>query len=122
MRDFTKLDIWKRSHALCLNIYLITKGYPKDELFGLVSQMRRSSSSVPTKIAEGCGRGTDPQTHRFFDYAIGSLTELEYQLILSHDLTYIDKTTYLKLRDETVEIRKMTIAYSKKIKNNQSFS
>lgn len=116
MRDFTKLTIWQRSHKLCLKIYAITKNYPKEEMFGLVSQMRRSSSSAPTNIAEGCGCETAPQTTRFFDYTIGSLTELQYQLILSHDLNYIDAISFKELHDETVEIRKMTIDYSKKLR------
>lgn len=115
MRDFTQLEIWKRSHALCLRVYEVTKSFPKEELFGLVSQMRKSSSSAPTNIAEGCGRKTNPQTIHFFDIAIGSLSELQYQCILSFDLGYINATVFEELHDETIAVRKMTIAYQQKM-------
>jgi four helix bundle protein len=111
MRDFTKLEIWKRSHKLTLKIYKITKTFPKDELFGLTSQMRRSSSSMPTNIAEGCGRNTNPQLNRFLDFAAGSSSELQYQLILSKDLSYISEPEFRELHDEAVEIRKMIYSY-----------
>lgn len=111
MRDFTKLEIWKRSHQLTLKIYSITKSFPKEELFGLTAQMRKSSSSMPTNIAEGCGRNTNPQLNRFLDIATGSASELQYQLILSKDLSYITGSVFLELHNETVEIRKMIRGY-----------
>jgi four helix bundle protein len=115
MRDFTKLDIWKRSHQLTLKIYTITKTFPKDELFGLTSQMRKSSSSVPTNIAEDCGRNSNAQLNHFINIAAGSSSELQYQLILSKDLTYITEIIFKELHDETVEIRKMMFAYVEKL-------
>lgn len=115
MRDFMKLDLWQRSHQLTLKIYRITKSFPKDEIFGLVSQMRRSSSSMPTNIAEGCGRRTNPELRRFFDFAAGSSSELQYQIILSKELNYISETDFQELHDETVSIRKMIYAYTIKL-------
>jgi len=115
MRDFTKLEVWKRSHALTLRIYQVTKLYPKDELFGLTSQMRRSSSSIPTNIAEGCGRNTNPQLKQFFAMAAGSSSELQYQLILSKDLQYISESTFTELHEEIVQVRKMIFTYSSQL-------
>jgi four helix bundle protein len=115
MRDFTKLEVWKRSHALTLSIYQITKLYPKDELFGLTSQMRRSSSSIPTNIAEGCGRNSNAQLKQFLAIAAGSSSELEYQLILSKDLQYISEATFSTLREEIVQVRKMIFGYSNQL-------
>jgi four helix bundle protein len=115
MRDFTKLEVWKRSHLLTLKIYQITKLYPKEELFSQTSQMRRSASSIPTNIAEGCGRNTNPQLKHFFEIAAGSSSELQYQLILSKDLEYISESTFQELHDETIQVRKMIYAYSNQL-------
>jgi four helix bundle protein len=116
MRDFLKLEIWQRSHKLTLKIYEVTKTYPKEELYGLCSQMRRSSSSVPTNLAEGCGRNSQAPLAHFFQIAAGFCSELLYQLILSKDLAYIADPIFKELNTETIEIRKMIYAYSGKIK------
>src|ERR1700709_435698 len=100
MRDFTKLAIWQRSRQLTLKVYAATKTLPKDEMFGIISQMRRSSSSVPTNIAEGCGRNSNPQLLHFLQIATGSLSELSYQLILSKDLLYLEISMYNELYAE----------------------
>ncbi len=106
MRDFTKLSIWQRSHHLTLKIYTATKTFPKEEIFGIVSQMRRSSSSIPTNIAEGCGRNSNTQLQHFLQIATGSLSELTYQLILSKDLLYLDISLYNEIHDEAIELMK----------------
>jgi four helix bundle protein len=111
MRAFSNLSIWQKSHELALKIYTVTKSFPKDEIFGLTSQMRRSASSVPTNIAEGCGRSTNPQLKRFLDYSIGSASELEYQIILSKELSYIPANTFTELEQMVTEVRKMIHAY-----------
>lgn len=89
MRDFRKLQVWEKSHLLTLNIYRITADFPRDEVYGLVSQMRRASSSVPVNLAEGCGRDGDTELRRFAQIALGSASELQYHLLLSRDLGYI---------------------------------
>ena len=89
MKDFRKLKVWKRAHELVLEIYKITHQFPKEELYGLTNQIRRSSSSIPTNIAEGCGRAGDTEFHRFLIIAMGSASELEYQAVLAHDLGYL---------------------------------
>lgn len=119
MRDFNDLAIWRRSHALTLRIYEATRPFPKEELFGLTSQMRRSGSSIPTNIAEGCGREGDAELARFFQIAMGSASELEYQLRLAHDLKYISADTYEPLLDELVQIKRMLNTFIKKLRNKR---
>lgn len=122
MRDFTKLSIWQRSHLLTLSIYKTTKNFPREELFALTSQMRRSSYSIPTNIAEGCGRTTRRQFKNFLNIAAGSATELHYQLILSKDLSYIQESTFHQLSNEVIEIKKMLHAYMDKLQEPLSSS
>ena len=100
MRDFKKYDIWKLSHAFTLKIYDITKSYPKDEVYGIISQIRRASSSIPTNISEGCGRDSDAEFNRFLTIALGSTSEVEYLIILSKDLNYIDENSFITLHEE----------------------
>lgn len=104
MKNFRDLQIWSRSHALTLEIYRITQRFPGVETYGLLSQMRRSASSVPTNIAEGCGRNTDKDFARFLDTAMGSASELEYQLILACDLNYIPQEIFETTLAELTEI------------------
>ena len=111
MRDFHNLLIWKRSHQLTLDLYKVSQSFPKEELFGLTSQIRRAASSVPTNIAEGSGRNSNKDFAHFLQIAIGSASEVEYQLLLAHDLQYINKGEYERLANETVAIRKMIIKY-----------
>ena len=117
MKKFRDLQIWQRSHKLTLEIYRITKEFPKSESYGLVSQMRRSSSSIPTNIAEGCGRNTEKDFARFLDNAMGSASELEYQLILAYDLQYITLDNYEKTNAELAEIKRMLNAFIQKLRN-----
>lgn len=120
MRDFHKLIIWQRSHQLALAVYRISKSFPKEEIFGLTSQMRRAVSSIPTNIAEGCGRASNKDFAHFLQIAIGSATEVEYQLLLAHDINYINDDDYQALTDETVVVRKMIIKYQSELKSSSS--
>lgn len=115
MRNLLTLDIWKRSHILTLKIYKITKNFPKEEMFRLSSQMRRSASSIPTNIAEGCGRNTNPQFAHFLQISTGSCSEIQYQLILSKELSYISEEVFNELNSEAIEIRKMIFHYASKL-------
>jgi four helix bundle protein len=117
MRDFHKLKVWERAHQLTLKVYQITKSFPKEELYGLTSQLRRSCSSIPTNIAEGYGRSGKGEIIQFFNIAIGSACELEYQLILAHDLKYLDDVSYSMLSSDLIEIRKMLFGFIQKIKS-----
>ena len=117
MRDFHKLGIWQRSHQLTLDVYKVSKSFPKDELFGLTSQIRRAASSIPTNIAEGCGRASNKDYAHFLQIAIGSASEVEYELLLAHDLEYINDESFNKLTSETIAIRKMIIKYQSELKD-----
>jgi S23 ribosomal protein. len=107
MKDFRQLKVWEKSHQLALAVYSATKEFPKEELYGLTSQIRRASMSIPTNIAEGCGRNTEADFARFLQIAMGSASETEYQLILAHDLEFLPKDSYEKLHNDVEEIKRM---------------
>ncbi|MBP9792697.1 MAG: four helix bundle protein [Flavobacterium sp.] len=117
MKDFRNFTVWKKSHQLTLDVYKVVNNFPKEEQFGLISQMKRSSSSIPTNIAEGCGRNTDKDFARFLIIAFGSANELEYQFILSEDLNFINKETSEKLLSQIEEIKKMLNGLISKLNN-----
>ena len=116
MRDFHQLSVWQESHQFTLDVYTLTRAYPKDELFGLTSQIRRSSSSIATNIAEGCGRGSDADFGRFLQMAMGSASESEYQILLSFDLNYIDENQYKQMNAKVTEIKRMLSSLISKTK------
>lgn len=120
MKDFRNLKVWERCHKLTLSIYEITAEFPREEIYGLTSQIRRASASIPTNIAEGCGRSRDTELARFIEIAIGSASELEYLLLLCHDLELINVSNFESLLTETVEIKKMLITFFLKLKANRS--
>ncbi|MCX8526252.1 four helix bundle protein [Chryseobacterium formosus] len=99
MRDFKKYDVWQSSHKIVLDIYQITSTFPKEELFGLTSQIRRSSVSIPNNIAEGCGRNSDKEFAQFLNIALGSLSESEYLLFLAKDLKYIESEAFERINE-----------------------
>ena len=105
MKDFRNLKVWEKAHLLTLALYKVTASFPRDETYGLASQIRRASSSIPSNIAEGCGREGDPELARFCIIARGSATELEYQLLLARDLNLIQPRDYANLSEQTVEIK-----------------
>ena len=107
MKDYKNFLVWQKSHQLTLDVYKILHSFPKEEMFGLTSQMKRASSSIPTNIAEGCGRNSDKDFTRFLVIAFGSANELEYQIILSSDLNFIQSEVSEKLLAQVEEIKKM---------------
>lgn len=116
MRDFRQLRVWEDAHSRTLIIYQITKNFPKEELFALTNQMRRASFSIPTNIAEGCGRETNKDYAHFLQIAIGSSFELDYQILLAKDLNYIDEKKYLELNDKVDKIKRQLAILIKKIR------
>jgi four helix bundle protein len=116
MKDFRQLKVWEKSHLLALAVYKITKEFPKEELYGLTSQIRRASMSIPTNIAEGCGRNTDKEFARFLQIAMGSASETEYQLILARDLEFLSKEKYEKLHNDVEEIKRMLASLLKTLR------
>jgi four helix bundle protein len=107
MSDFRKLTVWQKSYQLTLNIYKSTSHFPKEELFGVTSQMRRAAASIPANIAEGSGRGSDMELRRFCQIALGSSNELEFFTILSRDLGYLELQQYSTLNESILEIQRM---------------
>lgn len=116
MKSFRELQIWRRSHRLTLAVYKATNQFPREELYGLTSQLRRACSSIPTNIAEGCGRDGDAELARFVQIAMGSASEVEYQLLLARDLEYLTADEYQKLNNEVVEIKRMINAFLQKLR------
>lgn len=115
LQDFRNLQVWKKAHELTLGIYGSTNNLPKDELFGLRSQMRRSAASIGTNIAEGCGRYGDGELSRFLLIAMGSASELEYQLLLCRDLNYLNVQLYSELDGKTRELKRMLATFINKL-------
>ena len=116
MKDFHKLMVWQKSHELTLRVYEATKQFPKEELYGLNSQIRRASSSIPANIAEGCGRKSEAELGRFLYIAMGSASELEYFILLAKELKILDDKIYIALNKNVVEIKKMLFSLIKKLK------
>ena len=116
MQDFKSLNVWKKSHELTLKVYSVTSNFPKEELFALVSQMRRSSSSIPTNIAEGCGRRTADDFAHFLQMALGSTFEIEYQVLLSADLNYISRDTETELTALILDVKRMLSVLINKVR------
>ena len=118
MKDFRTLKVWEKSHALVVAIYKVTAAFPKQELYGLTSQIQRAVVSIPTNIAEGCGKDSDAELNRYFKIAMGSSSELEYLLLLARDLNYLVDDEYQNLNVNLVEIRKMLNAFIQRLKAN----
>jgi four helix bundle protein len=116
MKDFRQLKVWEKAHQLALTIYRATKEFPKEELYGLTSQIRRASMSIPTNIAEGCGRNTDADFARFLQLAMGSTSETEYQLILARDLEFLPQESYERLHIDVEEVKRMLASLLKTIR------
>lgn len=106
MRDFRKLEVWKDAVQLCTSIYSLSDNLPKEEKFGLQSQIRRSAVSIPSNIAEGCSRRTSKDFARFLDIALGSSFELETQLIISIELAFLEKKSTIKLKEQLTILQK----------------
>ena len=113
MRDFHTLAIWKRSYQLTIEIYDLTNFFPDEEKYALKSQMHRAAYSIPCNIAEGCGREKSNDMKTFVQYAIGSSNELETQLLLAHDLGYIDQAACEHFIDEVAQLRRMIISFKR---------
>jgi len=106
--SFTDLNAWKEGHRLVLFIYETTKKFPKEELFGLVSQMRRCSVSITSNIAEGFSRQSYKEKAAFYAISLGSVTELQNQLLIAKDIRYINENTFKKISEQTVIVHKIT--------------
>jgi four helix bundle protein len=115
MGNFKKLLVWQAAHALTCEVYKNTASFPKMEAFGLTSQLRRSASSIPANIAEGCGRNGDVEFRRFLRISLGSATELEYHLLLSRDVGYLSSATHEQLSVHAKQIQSMLVGLSRRL-------
>ena len=115
MHNYKKLNFWIKSTDLVENIYSLLKSFPKSEIYGLVDQIKRSSISVPSNIAEGSGRSSNKEFSRYLSISKGSLNELNTQLIISQRLGFIDNTVFQELEDDINEIHKMVYKFNQSL-------
>src|SRR3970040_1769348 len=120
MKDFRTLKVWEKAHALTLAVYKATDLFSKQELYALTNQIQRAAVSIPTNIAEGCGKDSDAELKRYFVIAMGSSSELEYLLLLARDLTYLSEYSYQTLNNDLTEVRRMLNAFIQKLKTPTS--
>jgi four helix bundle protein len=118
-RDFRELKVWEKAHWLTLAAYQCTTSFPRDETFGLTSQIRRSASSVPANIAEGCGRGGGDLA-RFCRIAAGSASELQYHLLLARDLGYLEEAAYASLEQLASEVERMLAGFIGRLQSDDN--
>ena len=118
MSNFRNLLIWQKSMVLVTKIYTVTNNFPKEEVFGLTSQIKRSAISIPSNIAEGLGRESSKELLRFLKISIGSLFELQTQLEIAKNIIYLDEETFKNLYEDTRELERMIVSFTNKIKNN----
>jgi four helix bundle protein len=109
MQDFRQLKVWQVGHQLVLAVYRTTVSFPREEKFGLTSQMRRCAVSIPANIAEGCGRDTSPDFARFLQIALGSASELEYYLLLCKDLNLLADEKFQGITESVFDVKRMLV-------------
>lgn len=120
LRNYKELKVWQKAYQLCITIYKITKHFPKEERYGLISQIRRAAVSVPSNIAEGYGRKTTPEYVQALYVAYASHCELETQIMISKDLSYIKSDDFLKLQQDIGDVERMLKALIKSLHNKHS--
>ena len=116
MQDFRNLKVWEKAHALTLDVYRASKSFPREEMYGLTSQIRRASVSIGSNIAEGSCRKGDAEFARFLQMAAGSASEVEYQLLLAKDLEFLNASDCHRLSDNVVEVKRMLAALMQKLR------
>ena len=121
MKDFRDLKLWDKAHHLTLKVYKVSRDFPRDELYGLTSQIRRASVSIGANLAEGCGRGSDLDFARFLQIAMGSASETEYHLLLAYDLGFLTDERYQDLNQNIQEIKRMLVSLITKLRSTSSW-
>ncbi len=116
MEDFKDLRVWAKAHELTLTVYQRTRSFPKEEMYGLTSQLRRASASIGANIAEGCGRRSDAEMKRFVQIARGSANEVEYHLLLAKDLEFLSADEHKDLEAKVLEIQRMLTSLVQSLK------
>ena len=120
MRDFRQIRVWVKAHKLTIEIYRITISFPRDELYGLTSQIRRASVSIAANIAEGFGRGGNTELARYLQMSIGSAYEVEYHALLAKDLDLLQVREYETLQEQLIEVKQMLSSLFAKVKSDSS--
>lgn len=120
MHNFRKLTVWNSAMSLTVELYKLTEGFPKQEVYGLASQMRRAAVSIPSNIAEGSGRGSDKDFCRFLDIAISSCFELETQIEISYRMDYLTEEAYKQLTASCSEVQKMIYSFRRNLLKNEA--
>ena len=120
IKSFTDLNTWKEGHQLVLAIYKMTKLFPPDEKFGLINQIQRASVSITSNIAEGFSRSSNKEKVQFYYVALGSLTEVQNQLLISRDLEYIDSPLFKDVSQKTVIVSKLLNGLIKSVKKKHN--
>ena len=115
MKNFRDLSVWNKAHKTTLAVYHATNHFPKDELFGITSQMRRCSASIAAIIAESCGRQGNGDFQRFLQIAMGSASELEYHVLLAYDLKYLPADNFETLTSQVQEVKRMLAALIRRV-------
>ncbi len=115
MEDFKDLRVWEKAYELTLSVYKKTGGFPKEEMYGLTSQLRRATCSIGANIAEGCGRRSDPEMRRFLQIARGSANEVEFHLLLAKDLQFLTSDDFKNLETMVLEIQRMLASLVKRL-------
>jgi four helix bundle protein len=119
VKDFRELKVWHKAHALALAVYRITSRFPREEQFGLTSQLRRCSGSIGANLAEGCGRNGNPELSRFCSIAMGSASELEYHLLLARDLKLLSLEDHEEVSRQAIEVKRMLAVLIQKLNANR---
>lgn len=120
IKSFTDLNAWKEGHKIVLEIYLITRKFPKEELFGLTSQIRRSAVSITSNLAEGFSRKSLKEKVQFYRIALGSTSELQNQLLISKDINYLNQSNFTRIAEQTIVVSKLINGLIKVIKKLNS--
>jgi four helix bundle protein len=111
MRNYRDLQVWNKAHALTLELYRISQRFPREEIYGITSQLRRAAVSIGANLAEGCGRRTSTELARFVRIALGSASELDYHLLLSRDLGFMAVDEFTRALSTLTEVRKMLTSF-----------
>lgn len=117
MQNYKDLNVWKKAHALVLFLYRLTIGFPKSEQFNLTSQLRRAATSIPSNVAEGCGKLTQSDFANYLHIALGSSNEVEYLAFLSHELGYMKDDSFEKVDGQINEVKAMLINLIRKVRH-----
>ena len=120
MKDFKQLKVWQKAHEMTLETYRVTASFPREEMYGLTSQLRRAAASIRANIAEGCGRRSDGEMCRFLQIARGSACEIEYHFLLARDLQFLDEKGFKSLTHQADELQRMLTGLMQSVRTAKS--